>query len=461
MAKRRRNIKKKHNSENQNEEKSFLESVPEKSEEEWANESEPIYSEDEEEEVLHETQEPIEEPVHLVEAQQEPEMDAPSEEQEIHENEFSLGKYLLEQRESQGITLKSVSQSTKISLTNLEFLEADDLSSLPNRAYVTGYVKSYSKLIGLDVNFCLKLLEKTYQSLGAKPREPEIVIPQAQNSPQIENQLPVAKIGAALAMVAVIGAIVIFFVNRKNNAPEIPVVEVPKEEEIKEILPQTLNAETPLQEEITDNSNTENEDLVEEQKTTEVKPVIEKKEEVKAVEEKKEEKKEEEKVVEDKKEEEKKVAEDKKEEKKEERKFYPLNLPLYTVNKDLTSDQIDQLLPASSRVQVQEGKQAVYIRANKGDSWLTYKKDDDPIKKFVLKEGRTLLFVAEEARLFLGNIGGVTIFLNNKPLKITSRTGVKSIVFPQENADKYVMPLFIYKDDGSVMTSKKWIDEFQ
>lgn len=460
MAKRRRNIKKKHNPEEN--EKTFLESVPEKTEEEWANSSEPIYAEDEEEEVLPQSEPiPEPEPIHVVESVEEVEPMTEETMEPVHnENEFSLGKYLREQRESQGISLKSVSQSTKISLTNLECLETDDLNALPNRAYVTGYVKSYSKLIGLDVNFCLKLLEKTYQSQGARPREPEIVIPQAQNSPQIASQLPVAKIGAFLAMVAVIGAIVVFFVNRKDNAPEIPIAETPKEEEIKEIQPQTLNAETPLQEEIVDNDiedetsdNSEAEEVPEEPKQValEKKPKVEEKK----VEEKKEE---EPKVVEEKK---PKVEEKKAEEEKEERKFSPLTLPLYSVDKSLTSDQIDQLLPSSSRVTVQEGKQAVFIRANKGDSWLTYKKDDDPIKKFVLKEGRTLLFVAEEARVFLGNIGGVTIFLNNQPLKITSRTGVKSIVFPQENADKYMMPLFIYKDDGSVMTSKEWIDENQ
>jgi cytoskeleton protein RodZ len=127
----------------------------------------------------------------------------------------------------------------------------------------------------------------------------------------------------------------------------------------------------------------------------------------------------------------------------------------------MSAEKINELLPNDFKVTPIEGIQAVFITAVKSDSWLTYKSDDDPIKKFVLKKGRSLLFRAKEARVFLGNLGAVKIFLNNKPLIVKSRTGVKSLVFPQENAGNYMMPLFIYKEDGSVQTSQEWIEKNQ
>lgn len=474
MAKRKRNIKKKHSS--GEESTSFLEGVPEKSETEWTESSEVDMHEER-------TQDPAEETMNLAEshsAQQSPsqvdqifeELDKQNESQEVLEEDsqdpihsgFSLGSYLREQRENRGISLKNVSQSTKISLTNLEFLELDDLPSLPDRAYVTGYVKSYAKLIGADVNLCLDLLDKTYQLLGESPREPEIVIPQAQNSPQIASNSPMSKVAVVAAMIAVLGAIVIFFASRKDakevNGQEIAEIKS-EEEELKEITPQTLNAETPLQNDLPEGEIVQNDEPAVEEEVSLNEPTEQKVVEAKVAEKKAEEKpapKPEEKKVTETKEEEKKATETKEEEK---RKFYPLSTPLYTVDESLTQDQMNELLPADSRINAGEGKQAIFITANKGDSWLTYKKDDDQIKKFVLKKGRTLLFVADEARVFLGNIGAVKIFLNNKPLKISSRTGVKSLVFPQENASSYVMPLFIYKEDGTVTTSKEWIDENQ
>ena len=58
--------------------------------------------------------------------------------------------------------------------------------------------------------------------------------------------------------------------------------------------------------------------------------------------------------------------------------------------------------------------------------------------------------------LFLGNIGGVKVFLNNQLLSIESRSGVKSLIFPQEQKDRFSLPLFVYPKDGSVWTSEEY-----
>ncbi len=61
-----------------------------------------------------------------------------------------IGAYLKRQREMRKIRIEDVSQFTKINLTMLRILEADDIEHLPASAFVRGFVCSYAKAIGLD-----------------------------------------------------------------------------------------------------------------------------------------------------------------------------------------------------------------------------------------------------------------------------------------------------------------------
>ena len=74
-----------------------------------------------------------------------------------------------------------------------------------------------------------------------------------------------------------------------------------------------------------------------------------------------------------------------------------------------------------------------------------------------IKKDHDLLIKGEEVRVFFANIKAVDVFLNNELLTIDSTTGLKSIVFPQENRSKYVRPLFIYHDSGKVETSEEYL----
>ena len=88
----------------------------------------------------------------------------------------------------------------------------------------------------------------------------------------------------------------------------------------------------------------------------------------------------------------------------------------------------------------------VYISAYAEDSWITYKKDQEEVKSFVLKKGRTLLIRGKEIRLILGNANATKIFYNNELIDIQSKSGVKSLVFPETANQKYKIPLFIYNE---------------
>ena len=63
---------------------------------------------------------------------------------------MSFGEELKRERELREITLREVSESTKISLRYLEALERNAFENLPGGVFNRGFVRAYSKFIGID-----------------------------------------------------------------------------------------------------------------------------------------------------------------------------------------------------------------------------------------------------------------------------------------------------------------------
>lgn len=359
---------------------------------------------------------------------------SPTESHQVTPVVVSIGEYLKKAREKKNISLKVISQQTKINITNLENLEADQLKELPNLAYVRGYVKSLSKILELNETESLDILDSTYDLKTPKKVEPEIA-PTKSSSTDFPKDLVVK---LALGLVGII--ILVAIVSTQMGGHKDPSVAEEKKEVItqppqEEITPQTVTAQTPLEPEMTPTINAT--------EPVEQKTVVASTEVIKKVEEKK---------VETKKEETKTEDKDKKK-----RQFWPLTKELYSIERGDKRSDLLAMIPSEFRGSTVSGKQNIIILASKTDVWLTYKSDSDPIKKFVLKKGRSVLIRGDEIRIFLGNFSGATLFLNEEPLQITSSSSVKSLVFPQENREKYKMPLFVFHDNGKVETSEDYI----
>jgi cytoskeletal protein RodZ len=403
-----------------------------------------------------------------VNEEQEQEIEAPP-------SPVTIGRYLRERREKKNLSLKLISQHTRISLAILEALEDDKLESLPNKTYVKGYIKNYVKLVDADQDEALEVLAQTYNQIGpeASKSAPSVVSAKTAPTPKEEESSNSFAIKAALSMMAVvfIGAVVFIIAGpgEQESTPANQQVTVDKKDEpiqtkhltentpLNTAVEQQDSPETaPVDEQAQKQDNQPSEQIAAapqketEKKTVEAKPA-EKKPEPKK--EKAPEKvKEVEPVVAKKKQEPKKEeAPKKKEEELDKVELKEIPLPLYSVDKSFK--KTESVLPAKYRESVIGGKQNVFIHALESDTWITYKSDQAPIKKFILRKGRMLLIRGNLVRIFLGNIHGTKIFLNNEPLKISSRSGVKSLVFPQEQAKNFKLPLFIYPKRGGVIPS--------
>ncbi|MFG1505130.1 RodZ domain-containing protein [Halobacteriovorax sp. ZH5_bin.2] len=348
---------------------------------------------------------------------------------------LSLGKYLQKARDKKDLSIEAVSRHTRINLTNLSALEADDIERLPNIAYVRGFVKTLAKTYDIDAEEATRKLEELYGAVSpekSQPLEaedfPQANVEKKQDLVKQEVQISDSLKYKLLGVVAAFSIGIFIYINLDKSK------EVDTGEDTKEVVveAQVLDESTPMQDTAEEETT---EEVVAEETPTQV--VEEKKPEV---------------VVETKKEE--KPAE----EKEKELNFYNLPSPLFAF-KDISEEEKNEIIPANIRAAFEEGKQNIFLKAMTGDSWIVYQSDNDPIKKFTLKEGRYLLIKGDQVLLRLGNIDALNVFYNGELLGMSSRSGVKSLVFPVEIAKDHKLPLFIFDKNGGVQTSKQYLEE--
>jgi cytoskeleton protein RodZ len=76
----------------------------------------------------------------------------------------SLGSLLREARESLGYSVADVAAQIKFAPRQIEALEADDFKSLPEAAFVRGFVRSYAKILHLDMQSLLAMLPQAKET---------------------------------------------------------------------------------------------------------------------------------------------------------------------------------------------------------------------------------------------------------------------------------------------------------
>ncbi len=291
--------------------------------------------------------------------------------------EKKVGEQLRILRESKNISLKTISQKSKIGLSMLQMLEADEYDKLPNKIYVVGFIKTYASILNIDPKPLVEAYESTFkieepvQNLKFAPVPGEAK----------KNPVPTLVMTSVVSGLLCFGGIFFIYKNSQKKLAEfkkpVPVVKIVKK------APPKIEEPAPEVEKV---------------------PV----------------------KVED----------------------------PYTFKKD-EKTLIESHLPVNIQNSMVEGKQNLFLKAYKDDTWITYKIDNEPIRKFILEKDKTLLLRGDEIRLFIGNVNATLIFINNRPLEVISKSGVKSLIFPEKNKDKYKLPFFVFKEDGTVTTSEE------
>jgi len=351
---------------------------------------------------------------------------------------LTIGRLIKIKREEKNLSLKVISQQTKIHIGLLESLEADQFDKLPSKTYVRGFIKSTSKILNMDQELALHLLDMAYAKKDPKATytsaNKEIRTETARNTLSTITSTPLetvksvtasstiflAKTAVVVLIIGVVGFNVKNYIQKSSEESEVKLPEVlttlhKKKDPAPKPAPKPVETEPKVEEPIQVN-------LIQDKNLkTDV-------------------------TVND-----------------INLKTISIGEKQYVDDNSVSEEAQKELLPEKYRFPPKKGTQTVFINAAEGESWLTYKVDDKEIKKFVLRQGRTLFLSGSVIRLFMGNTHSLRVFYNNKLINLnaTNKSGVKNLVLPEELKTKYLSPLFVFQEDGTVLTSDEFLKENQ
>src|SRR5687767_3788123 len=97
---------------------------------------------------------------------------------EVHPLGVATGSMLARAREAQNLSVSDVARQLKLSVHQVEALEADEFHKLPGPVFVRGFVRNYARLVKLDPD------QLAASAAGSLPRaEPPPAAPPSQNIP--------------------------------------------------------------------------------------------------------------------------------------------------------------------------------------------------------------------------------------------------------------------------------------
>lgn len=118
----------------------------------------------------------------------------------------TVGRALSAARVTAGLSVAEVAQILKFSPRQIEALEADDYAALPGNTIVRGFVRSYGRLLKLDVDTLLHSLDVRTPSAPADVRPPENMGIASQ--PGVDRQFsPMLSAAIVLALAALLLAL--------------------------------------------------------------------------------------------------------------------------------------------------------------------------------------------------------------------------------------------------------------
>lgn len=367
-----------------------------------------------------------------------------------------LGEYLKQKRIDKNYTLEKLSQKTKISVNILKSLEANDYDHLPSAAYIKGFVTSYVKVLGIPLDEAITKMEYTYLNILGKPFPalnhtklmvtPTPAMPSTKNSDEeaptphdvIESGDSIIENTKSILPIIIFGVVILLFIGgyklissvvesevgsqkTKDHGPKIELssalVKQPIKEEPKKV-ETPASADQAQQPTNTTAPTTEDKDI---EKTEEAKPAPEFVRNFPTLE------------------------------------FKKVRGKLFNVKTDAPENSDETILPKPIKDSLNSEVQNIYIKAIDGNTWLSYKIDNNPIESVIINKGADLFLQGAEVRIFLGNVNVTKIFYNNYLIETPTKSGVKSLVFPEESNEKYQLPLFPKAKDDILYTAEDYI----
>ena len=137
-----------------------------------------------------------------------------------------FGRKLREARERRGLSLRQISNSTKISMLTLEALERNDITRLPGGIFGRGVVRSYALEVGLDPESTIEEFMGQFPHDSVTAGHPTTT--QVEDHEKVESDRRMATAFLRLVLISVpVAAFVIYFATHGRRTA---LAEAPRQE---------------------------------------------------------------------------------------------------------------------------------------------------------------------------------------------------------------------------------------
>lgn len=81
----------------------------------------------------------------------------------------SVGQFLRDKREQRGMSVAEIARATRVPMSSVERIEADQFDELPAEVFVRGFLKSYARAVGVTEDEVLARYTSSRRTAWATP----------------------------------------------------------------------------------------------------------------------------------------------------------------------------------------------------------------------------------------------------------------------------------------------------
>ena len=136
----------------------------------------------------------------------------------------SPGAFLSAARNKIGLSVADVARSLRLSVRQIEAIEADDFDRLPGKTFLRGFVRNYAKLLNVDPEPLLEACQHTAiqpqgqsHAISVPPGEVEISAPRSQRTFSGNHPSPWLKFAPLVFILALLGWVALEFLGENNS----------------------------------------------------------------------------------------------------------------------------------------------------------------------------------------------------------------------------------------------------
>ncbi len=122
----------------------------------------------------------------------------------IKGSEGDFGSRMRRAREQRGVSLRQIADATKISVSQLEALERNDISRLPGGIFSRAFVRSYAAEVGVDPEQTVRDFLSQFPHDSVTAGSPHVIVDDGSADTRRLNPRAVMIVGTIVLVAAVI-----------------------------------------------------------------------------------------------------------------------------------------------------------------------------------------------------------------------------------------------------------------